>query len=59
MTNIQEMQALQDAHVILHGAACRVAAGSKAVWMILYHAQQHINRQMVDLLGDTSELAVA
>lgn len=53
MTNLQEMQALQDAHVILHGAACQVAAGTKAVWTILHHAQQHINRQMTDLLGDT------
>lgn len=53
MTNLQRMQALQDAHVILYSAACQVAAGTKAVWTILNHAQQHINRQMTDLLGDT------
>lgn len=59
MTNLQEMQALQDAHVILHSVALQVASGTKAVWTIIHHAQQHINRQMTDLLGDTSEQGVA
>lgn len=53
MTNLQEMQALQDAHRIIRKLACEAASGTVAVWRILDHANQHINSRMTDLLGDT------
>lgn len=59
MTDIEIMQALQDAHVILHRLACQAASGTNAVWTILNHAQKHINHQMSDLLVDASEQVVA
>jgi hypothetical protein len=52
MSNFQEMQALQDAHVILDRLAVQAANGTMAVWKILYHAKQHINRQMEAALGN-------
>lgn len=59
MTNLQEMQALQDAHRIIRKLAVEASTGTIAMWRILDHANQHINRQMTDRLGDTSEEEVA
>ena len=50
MTRLEEMQALEAAIAILRARKMELAAGSNAVYSIVYRAQDHLNDRLAAML---------
>jgi len=52
MTTLEEMEALQEAHTVVHRCAQKATSGTTAVWELLCHAENHISKRMQELLRE-------